>query len=653
MRRLILVLLLVSTGLLLGAEFKVTGEMAKEGFTYITNNVRDTDGVYCARVQVNSDIRGIKFDSNRKPVKIERDMGKYFIYLSPGERSLTFLHDEFAAYEYEFPLTLEANTAYVMTVVRSGYGSADEGLVTLTFELNERDVYIAKGDNPPILTKQKSAQYRLLSGNYSFRFFKQGFGEVKRDLEVQQDELISINLERGESGIKIKLPGIVIINSSPDGAEVYLNDQKMGVTTWQDELIAGDYKLTLKAKLHYTEEQEFSLAEGQTLELPEINLRPKFGYFAVNCDQAQAEIFLDGVKQGTGKVAKQKIESGNHLLSVKLDLYHDHSEEFLISDGDDKEISVKMKPAFGRLEINSTPVSVADVYINGDYVGKTPYLDEKRISGQYQVRVEKELYLSGEESVIVSDESLTQKTILLTQDFGVLVIEAEGSAIYINNQLTGNNKYRANLKAGNYEVVAKKDRHRDAGKSIYLGAGTEENVLLDPEPIMGSVSVMSNPPASKGAAIWVNNEKEKKTTPAVLPLLIGDYSIKVHHPDFLEQTKRVSLREGSQEKLVFELETYQGSMLAKRNKWSRSGWISCGATILAVGAGFLFNSMGEGYAGDYDKAEGTEAVNDAWDNMESSYNMRDACYYVSVVPAVYTIYSWIKAGSYGKQIEKK
>ena len=652
MRRLLIFVLLAGIGLLAGAEFKVTGELEKEGFSYVKNNVRDTDGEYCARIQVNSDIRNLRFDSNRKPVKIEKELGKYYVYLSPGERSLTFLHTEFAAFTYEFPLTLEANTAYVMTVVKSGYGSADEGLVIITFELNEKDVYITKDINPPLLNKQGSAQYRLTPGTYTFRFNKQGFQEDEQELQITQDELININLQQGESSMKLKLPGITIINSEPSGAEVYLNDQKMGITPWQDELIAGDYKLTIKAKMHYTKELEFTLAEGQTLELPAVELLAKFGYYSVNCDQSNADIYLDGIFEGKGNISRQKIESGSHLFEAKLDYYHDHKEEFLISDGDERDFDIVLKPAFGRLEISSTPVSEADVYINGEYVGKTPYKDDKRLSGQYTVRVEKELYTGAEETVVVYDETLMQKTILLTQDFGTLIIEAEDSEIFLDDVLAGKNKYQANLKAGNYKVEAKKDRHRSDSRNIYLGTGTMEQVKLSPEPIMGSVTVMSNPAASKGAAIWINDEKEKNTTPAVLPLLIGDYMIKVHHPDFLEQTKSVSLREGSQEKLVFELETYQGSMLASRDKWRRQGWIGAGTTILAVGAAMFFNSQGDGFADDYANSGSTAEANNAWDDMESNYNTRDTCYYISVVPAVYTIYSWIKAGQYNTKLNQ-
>jgi PEGA domain len=653
MRKFIIVLLLFCMGIMFGATFKVTRQLEKLEHAVVRGNVRDTDGEYCAKLQVNSDIKSLQFDSNRKPVKQEKDVGKYYVYLSPGERSMTFIHPDFAAFEYEFPITLEANNWYEMTIVQSGYGSADEGMVTLTFELNENNVYISRGDNPPMMSKQQSAQYRLLPGEYVFRFFKSGFNEVEREINVTQDDELRIDLEKGTSSTKMKLPGIVVIDSQPEGAEVYLNDQKVGNTPWQDELIAGEYKLTLKADLHHTKEQQFSVREGETLELLENILLPKYGYIEVNCNQQQAKIYLDGIMLGNGNIPRQKIESSNHKLSVKLDYYHDHEEEFLINDGDEKNLEIILKPAFGRLEIKSTPVDDADVYINGEYAGKTPYKHERMLSGQYRIKVEKELYGGSEETVVVIDEELTQKTILLTQNFGVLNVQAAGCQIFVDSKLMGNNKYKANLSSGNYLVEAKKDRHHPASQKVYLGVGTEEQVILEPEPIMGAVSVMSNPQDSKGAAIWINGEKEKKTTPAVLPLLIGDYNIKVHHPNYLEQTRFISLQEGNQEKLVFNLETYQGSMLSRYNSWKRNGWLGMGSTALVVGAGFLFNMIGDGYADDYKSGTNTGDVTDAWNNMESSYNMRDYSFYVSAAPAIFMVYSWIQAGKYGKQIEKK
>lgn len=227
------------------------------------------------------------------------------------------------------------------------------------------------------------------------------------------------------------------------------------------------------------------------------------------------------------------------------------------------------------------------------------------------------------------------------------------SEIYVNSEKVGMGSYRANLDTGKYQLEARKDRHHPDSREVFLGVGDNKEIELSPEPMMGSVTVMSNPPASKGASIWVNDKKEKKTTPAVLPLLIGDYEIRVHHPDFLESAQTVSLREGQQKKLEYDLKTYQGSMLSKRNKWRTNAWLGAGLTVLSLGAGIYFNMQGDDYADDYVSAADITAVEKNYDDMDSSYQNRDLCFYVSAAPAFYWLYSWVKSGYYGSKIEKK
>ncbi|MCF7920101.1 MAG: PEGA domain-containing protein [Candidatus Cloacimonetes bacterium] len=649
MRRLLIVLLLLGIAILSGAEFRISRELEKDPLVFIQDNQRDANGEYCARVQINSDIKGLEFDSARKPIDIVRETGKSYVFLSPGEKSLILRHADYAELEYVFPLTLTANTAYVMTIVKGGYENADAGLVTVTFELNESGIYIGRDDVPPVLKHQRATEFRLKPGTYTFKFSKAGYTDVIKEIEVKEDMVENITLQPGESRQQMQLPGVVIISSLPDAAEIYIDDQKMGFTSSQIDLVAGEHKLTLKDKLHYTTEQLFTIKEGQTLELPVIELKPRFGYIQVHCDQQDAQLYLDGTLLGTGNITRQKLVSGNHLLSAKMDFYHDQTEDFLVNDGEEKSFDIKLKPAFGILEIRTSPVEGAEVYINDEYAGQTPYRDVRLPSGIYQVRVEMALYRGTEESVTVKDEQLTQKRLMLTKDFGTLKVLAPDCAIYVNGTIVGRDNYRADLKAGNYNIEAQRKSYISESRYIYLQAGAEEEITLVPEPIMGSLTIITEPAAAKNAEIWINGVRDKAVTPAVIPLLIGDYNIKVKHPQFLEKNKPVTIKEGVQEKLVFELETYKGSMLAARNSWRRQAAIGGIASLLTIGAGIYFNAQGDAYFDDYLSSTSTQSVQDNWDDMESSYNKRDLCFTISILPVTYTAYCWIRSLSFGSK----
>ncbi len=66
------------------------------------------------------------------------------------------------------------------------------------------------------------------------------------------------------------------------------------------------------------------------------------------------------------------------------------SEKLIIDNSETTDLEFELKPAFGSLVINTTPVKDAEVYLNGQYTGKTPYESESIPSGDYSLEVKKE-----------------------------------------------------------------------------------------------------------------------------------------------------------------------------------------------------------------------------------------------------------------------
>ena len=77
--------------------------------------------------------------------------------------------------------------------------------------------------------------------------------------------------------------------------------------------------------------------------------------------------------------------------------------DFEFTDGEYKDISVKLEPAFGKQVITSIPEEGADVYLDGRLRGKTPFTLKECLSGTYIVEIKKDDYLK------VLDKLFTQK----------------------------------------------------------------------------------------------------------------------------------------------------------------------------------------------------------------------------------------------------
>jgi len=639
-----LLFFLILSSILYSDEFVVKSfQYDQSDLSARVNDKRDVNGDLCAIIKVRTGLNNLNFHSNQLSDMVHKT-GEYWLYVSPGIQYIEILKEGFSRLGYQIPETIESQNTYIMRLTQKGAGGrVDEDLLKLSFKFNTDNVYVNREGFAPVQASGSSAVFRLPEGKYDFTFSKNGYKDKTQTITLTEDQTIDINLEPGSSQTTFKAPGIVTITSDPSGAEVFINNQQKGVTPYTDQLIAGEYQVRLEKDLYHSQVSNFILSEGESVEIPEIELKPKFAYVAIQTNPANAMVYLDGTRLGKAPIQRRKIESGTHDLRIEKDMYHTYEKSINLQDGDDKTLTPQLKPAFGELVIKSEPKN-ATIYIDGQMVGQTPYRNDRQPSRTYTVRVTKSLWLPAEEEITVSDGETTNKTIVLTRNFGTLNISAPKSNIYINNDRIGTGRVERKLKPGNYNITATRAKHYDASRDIFLRNGDNKDITLEPQPKIGSVSVISKPTdRTMGSKIYVNNERvPDKTTPAVLPLLIGDYSITLRHPEFLEATKQITLQENQQKKLIFNLQTYQGSMLQKEKSWNKKKWLSFGSTALMLCAGVACNYLGDQSYDDYQNAADNSAASQSWNDTNLYYNVRDITYSVSLAPLIYGVYSWAK-----------
>jgi len=657
MRKFILIFFIFNLFCILFAD-----EFEVKSFKEITNDLsartyqrKDVNDEICAIMKVRTDLDGLLFETN---LGIEGDLvqktGELWVYISPGEKQIRISKEGFILLPYNIPITIRGSTVYEMVLSFKGkiLRQADENLSQITFKLNEKDVFISRENLAPIKINEKVAIFEITKGNQNFKFSKEGFEDVTKIITVENDETIDIEMIAGKSETSFKLPAIVTINSNPEGCELYLNDRKVGLTPFTDELIAGEYTLLLKKKFYHSNLSKFTIEEGITKEIPTINLKPKFAFITIKTSPENANIYLNNMNIGKSPIIKRKIESESYTVKIEKELYHLKEETVDIKDGDDKIFNYNLKPAFGELVIKSEPVQEADVYIDDINVGKTPYKNSKQPSREYLIRVEKEKWFGSEEQLIVSDEKRTEKTFVLTKNFGTLTVIADGSDIYLDNKKVGHNVYSEDIVPGKYMIKIQREKHKTEEREVFLKSGDDKEISITPEARLGSITIISKPSETKGAEIFVEGIKQEKTSPAVLPLLIGDYNITLKHPKFLDSSKRITIIESDKKKITFNMQTYEGSRIANVNFWKRQKWIGLTTGFALIGAGAYCNSQGDKYYDEYKQSTIQNDAISARENTDKYYNYRDISYTISIIPTVWSIYSWIKEASYKKQATK-
>lgn len=613
------------------------------------NVVKDVNGDKCALIRVRTDIiTPLQFDTN---MGIPRDVvlenpGEYLVYISQDERVVKFMAEGFLL--ATFPLIgvgkIEPLTVYELILTSKDIESKniEKDLFALTFNLNVDGVYIQKDKTAPIKTTGTIAGFELARGVYSFIFQKGGYKTLKDTIHVNQSLQRNIVLSRGFSDYQAGLPGIIIVNSKPSGAEIYFNDQYVGVTPYQQPLTEGKYSLRISKEFYYDVENTFTMSPKLTKEIPEITLKPNFGYLSVKSSPSASEVYLNGSYKGKTPLNKFQLKNGIYEMIIKKNLYEEIKIQIIIEDKEIKE-NYSLDATFGALKVECKNVEGANVYINNSLIGQTPFLLDTLKYGTYDLMVSKELYKEYNERIDISG-NLTSREVVLMQNHGILDIRAEFCNIYVNDQLIGNNSVIKAYSPGTYKIKAfMDDTHYPKEVEVFLGNGETRILEIEPDLITGSISIVANPIEANGANIYIDNILHADKAPAVITLPIGTYDIVIKHSEFLdEEINKIVIKENDYFNKTFTMRNYGGSLKQKENFWKIQKWIALGGTVLIGGLGAGGNYMGWQTHFDYQDAISPEEAIRLRKVSDAYFLGRDISYGISISSLLYSGFSFIQ-----------
>ena len=485
----------------------------------------------------------------------------------------------------------------------------------IVFRLNVEEVYCRYNQYAPLTSSGDRAIFKLPAGEYTFYFEKNQYKRLEKTIYVEKDQEINIELQSDKRQIVEYLaPGIVMIETTPVGCEILISGQKIGTTPYTGVLNPGTHSVELRKELYYTAILSFVLEPGET-ETVEHTLDPKFGVVSIIPLPAGSRVKIDGKVYPTPQDIR--INSGRHIATIDRNMYHTYEESFEIFDGDNKTINAVLKPAFGRLEIDTYPETTADVFIDEKLIGSTPYIVDPIPSGEYVIKVKKPFYNTASEKVTVTDEVTTKRTLLLTPNVGTLIVNASSSDIYINNKNVGRERFEKRYPAGNYVVRAERKDHYPDEKELFVIVGQEQTINLEPIPMKGSISVIVSPPNARNVLVLLDGI-EQGNAPKVITVSVGKHTVETRSKDYLPETKYVNVEENKNKIVQFDLLSYTGSMQQEIDKWKTRKIVSGLSILLSSAASGYFFYQAEQAFTNYQNATSTQTALDQKDAVKAN-----------------------------------
>ncbi|MFH0989402.1 MAG: PEGA domain-containing protein [bacterium] len=180
------------------------------------------------------------------------------------------------------------------------------------------------------------------------------------------------------------------------------------------------------------------------------------GSLSLSSQPNGTEVFLNRQLKGSTPIAIRDLTPGQYEIILKKEGYQDLTQSIKIEAGVEASITPKLIK-LSKLRIESDPPG-SDVFLDGNYIGKTPVPDQNVAPGMINVRVKKDGYGEWNRNFSIEPEKDLPLSIKLESDAGFLSISVSPPdvEVYIDGKKAGAGALQSlRLPTGSHEIQLK------------------------------------------------------------------------------------------------------------------------------------------------------------------------------------------------------
>ena len=216
----------------------------------------------------------------------------------------------------------------------------------------------------------------ISSGEHTVSLESRWYQPKTKQVTVEDEQTTAVNfeLERAFANITVK--------TQPQ-ADIFIDGEQKGNGNWQGRLMEGIYTIKAEKDKYHNQSEQLEVTAGQD-ETLNFNLRGKTGNADIITTPMDAEVYLDGEKQGTTPLTLNDFLIGEYTLKLKKEGYGTLEPTFRIREGETIQVK-KQLPQGKEVTIRSEP-SGAKLSINGKEKGNTPCTTTMKF-GEHSLRL--------------------------------------------------------------------------------------------------------------------------------------------------------------------------------------------------------------------------------------------------------------------------
>jgi len=391
--------------------------------------------------------------------------------------------------------------------------------------------------------------------------------------------------------------GALFVDTDPDRAALYLDDQYKGMTDARLMLNPGIYSLKIKAKNYQEVTDMINIAPGTVMRKPYrlSPLLPQSGTLLIESTPSGAEVFLGIEDKPIGNTPLDKVMTPGHYTGkIRMPTYEDMPFEINVKPGKIAYEKYSLVSKNSTLIIDSTPQD-AEVFLDGSEIpaGRTRFVKELPPK-EYKIKIKKDGFVDHRETIIIQLAETVERNYPLTPmkqtsspRYNLVVYTVPTDAtVYINGKLEGKSPREVSLNEPYVILKVEKDNYRPFEKALTLTESPHvESIPL--EKIGAGVLVISADPP---AAVEINGKPIEGRVPPIKTIGVpaGENSVTFVLDEYGVYEKKLTVKDGDKLPVNFKFEQW---MLSQR------GWYSVTAfsqSLPAIGLDIDGRLIGDG-----------------------------------------------------------
>ncbi len=419
--------------LILTSSFAQTSKMSIEGKPKKSSDEmvgkRDSNGKFCAAIQVMSDMDGFKYQSYNGVVDVDDQPGRDMVYLSPDERVLEIFKSGYRPLKIilsEYGIQLGQKDVWQITIK----GRAKTGdLLPVTFLIEPWETIITvDGKNA-----ESGQPVKLSKGSHELIISKQGYKTISETITVSESKVL-FNYSLNEVELQA-----VQIKSIPIEARIYLDNVEKGVTDKGIFLYPGQYALKLSMTGYLDINKTLVVTEGGN-NVFIYNLDKNSGNLGLMITPNDAKVLIN--KEDYSNKPDIELAPGMYKLEVSRNGFHSQDETITIERGQTLRKTYNLIAKTGKLQFNIQPlVAKVNLKQNGLIVPSwsgMKYIKDLQV-GNYELECTASDYSPQTKQITIYEDQATITDITLREgNSQTASISGSGSTYGTMTDMDGN-----------------------------------------------------------------------------------------------------------------------------------------------------------------------------------------------------------------------